>query len=151
MPIFRSLHLFGVLIFVGNIVVTALWKTMADRTKNPKIIAYAQRLVTLTDVIFTAPGAALTAAGGYALAISQRRELLGEHWIMGGQFLFILTGVIWLVILVPIQMKQAKITREHENADELPDTYWRLAMRWSIAGSICTILPLITFFLMIHK
>lgn len=45
----KSLHLLGVILFVGNIIVTGWWKVMADRTGNPAIIAFAQRQVTLTD------------------------------------------------------------------------------------------------------
>ena len=55
---FKVVHLFGVILFLGNIIVTAVWKVMADRTGDPRIIAYAQRLVTLTDWIFTAGGVA---------------------------------------------------------------------------------------------
>jgi uncharacterized membrane protein len=51
-----SLHILGVVLFLGNIIVTAVWKTLADRTKNPSVVAYAQRLVTVTDVAFTATG-----------------------------------------------------------------------------------------------
>lgn len=46
----------------GNAVITvgtALWKTLADQTPDPPIVAYAQRLVTVTDAAFTATGAAL--------------------------------------------------------------------------------------------
>ena len=50
---FKVVHLFGVVLFLGNIIVTALWKVMADRTGDPRVIAYAQRLVILTDFIFT--------------------------------------------------------------------------------------------------
>ena len=39
---FKVVHLFGVVIFLGNIIVIALWKVMADRTDNPRIIAYAR-------------------------------------------------------------------------------------------------------------
>jgi uncharacterized membrane protein len=38
---FKVVHLFGVIIFLGDIIVTALWKVMADRTRDPRIIAYA--------------------------------------------------------------------------------------------------------------
>jgi Predicted integral membrane protein (DUF2269) len=63
-----ALHVLGVVIFIGNLVVTAVWKTLADRTRVPHVVAYAQRLVTDTDVAFTATGAALTTISGFALA-----------------------------------------------------------------------------------
>ena len=47
---FKVIHLLGVVLFLGNIIVTAVWKTLADRTREPRTIAYAQRLVTVTFV-----------------------------------------------------------------------------------------------------
>jgi Predicted integral membrane protein (DUF2269) len=49
---FKVIHLLGVVLFLGNIIVTAVWKMLADRTREPRTIAYAQRLVTVTDWIF---------------------------------------------------------------------------------------------------
>ena len=60
---FKVVHLFGVSLFLGNIIVTGEWKVLADRTGEPRVIAYAQRLVTLTDWIFTAGGVALILIG----------------------------------------------------------------------------------------
>jgi uncharacterized membrane protein len=37
----KSLHVLGVVIFLGNIIVTAVWKAFADRTGSPAIVAYA--------------------------------------------------------------------------------------------------------------
>jgi len=39
----KSLHVLGVVIFLGNIIVTGWWKVMADKTRESKIIAFAQR------------------------------------------------------------------------------------------------------------
>jgi hypothetical protein len=36
----KSLHVLGVVIFLGNIIVTAVWKALADRTGSPAIVAY---------------------------------------------------------------------------------------------------------------
>jgi len=77
---FKVVHLFGVVIFLGNIIVTALWKVMADRTDNPRIIAYAQRLVTLTDWIFTAGGVAFLVVGAYGMALVAGLDLRGTTW-----------------------------------------------------------------------
>lgn len=41
---FKVIHLLGVVLFLGNIIVTGLWKTFADRTREPGVIAYAQHL-----------------------------------------------------------------------------------------------------------
>ena len=67
---FKVVHLAGVVIFLGNIIVTAMWKVLADRTGDPRIIAYAQRLVTITDWIFTAGGVALIVLGAYGMVFT---------------------------------------------------------------------------------
>src|SRR6478609_4209928 len=90
---FKVVHLAGVVIFLGNIIVTAMWKVLADRTGDPRIIAYAQRLVTITDWIFTA-GVDPT-----------------QFWLALGQSLFVASGVIWIAILIPTQIIQARQAR----------------------------------------
>ncbi len=52
----KTLHIVGAVLFLGNIVVTGWWKVMADRTRDPRVIAFAQRQVTLTDWVFTGGG-----------------------------------------------------------------------------------------------
>jgi uncharacterized membrane protein len=37
----KSLHILGVVLFLGNIIITGWWKAMADRTRNPVVIAFA--------------------------------------------------------------------------------------------------------------
>ena len=59
----KVVHLTGVVLFLGNIIVTAVWKILADRTGEPRVIAYAQRLVT-------AGGAALIVVGAYGMVAS---------------------------------------------------------------------------------
>ena len=34
--VLKAVHLFGVVVFLGNIVVTAWWKLMADRTGDAR-------------------------------------------------------------------------------------------------------------------
>jgi uncharacterized membrane protein len=46
---FKMVHVLGIVIFLGNIIVTGVWKYRADATSRPEVIAFAQRLVTLTD------------------------------------------------------------------------------------------------------
>ncbi len=57
--LYKLIHVAGGIILLGNIIVTAVWKTLADVTKEPKIVAYAQRLMTITDFAFTLVGVLL--------------------------------------------------------------------------------------------
>ena len=104
---FKIVHLFGVILFLGNIVVTGVWKVLADRTGEPRVIAYAQRLVTLTDWIFTAGGVALISG----MAAVGHLDLRGPTWLVWGQAMFVASGVIWIIILIPTQIPQARQAR----------------------------------------
>ena len=151
----KMLHLLGVVLFVGNILVTALWKTLADRTRDPKVIAFAQRLVGVTDVVFTGPGAGLVAVSGVMMGIVFATDLDGAFWKVGwiaaGVALFAVSGLIWVAILVPVQLRQSRMARTFERDATIPDAYWRLCRIWNLAGATASLLPLINLYLMVLR
>jgi len=145
----KSIHLLGVIIFLGNIIVTGWWKVMADRTKNPIIIAFAQRQVTLTDYIFTTGGIILILIGGLGNAMNM--EFFNLRWLMWGYGLFAISGLIWLFILIPVQIKQTQLAKQFSEGGVIPENYWRLEKIWLIFGTLATILPLIIIYWMVFK
>ncbi|OAD18701.1 integral membrane protein [Candidatus Thiomargarita nelsonii] len=147
----KSLHLLGVIIFLGNIIVTGWWKVMADRTKNPVIIAFAQRQVTLTDYIFTTGGVILILVTGIGNAVLHEMDYLSIVWLAWGFWLFILSGVIWAVILIPIQIKLAKMSQQFSKDGLIPDNYWHLERLWLFFGILATLLPLFNIYWMVFK
>jgi uncharacterized membrane protein len=146
-----TLHILGVVLFLGNIIVTALWKTLADRTKNPPVVAYGQRLVTITDIAFTATGVILIIVPGQVMAREYGGVFGGPTWLTLGWSLFIASGVIWLVALIPIEIMQARLARSFRDEPAIPDRYWRLSRLWTIFGVIATVLPLFNLYLMVFK
>ena len=147
---FKVVHLAGVVIFLGNIIVTGIWKVMADRTGDPRVIAYAQRLVTITDWIFTAGGVVLILIGAYGMVLTAGLDPT-QSWLALGQSLFVASGVIWVAILIPTQIIQARQAREFEKGGAIPESYWRHSRRWMIWGTIATILPLANLYVMVFK
>jgi uncharacterized membrane protein len=144
------LHVLGVVIFLGNIIVTAVWKLLADRTRDPPVVAYAQQLVTVTDVAFTATGAALIAISGPVLA-DDLGGVGGPAWITWGLALFIASGVIWVAVLIPVQVLQARAARRFATGGAIPEHYWRLARVWYVFGSVAILLPLANLYFMVFK
>jgi uncharacterized membrane protein len=59
-----------------------------------------------------------------------------------------LSGLIWLFVLVPIQLKQRALL---QNTDTVCADYWRLSRIWQIAGAFATLLPLPIVYLMVTK
>jgi uncharacterized membrane protein len=147
----KFIHLLGVVIFLGNIVVTGWWKFMADRTGDLKIIAFAQRQVTLTDFVFTAGGVVLVAIGGVGNAMLHHMDYLHIKWMAWGYWQFIASGVIWVVVLIPVQIRQAKMARTFANGQSIPTSYWILARVWYIFGTLATLLPASNIYWMVFK
>jgi len=147
----KSLHILGAVIFLGNIIVTGWWKVMANRTKNPMVVAFAQRQVTLTDFVFTAGGVVLILATGIGNAVLHQLDYWHVRWLAWGLWLFIISGVIWVTILIPIQIKQARMARNFAKGGPIPDEYWRLGKLWIIFGTVATVLPLINIYWMVFK
>jgi uncharacterized membrane protein len=147
----KSLHILGAVIFLGNIIVTGWWKVMADRTRDPKIIAFAQRQVILTDFVLTAGGVALILATGVGNAMVHHLDYWSIQWLAWGMGLFIASGVIWVAILIPVQVKQARLARVFATTGDIPDTYWFLGKLWMGFGTVATLLPLINIYWMVFK
>lgn len=145
----KTLHVLGAVLFLGNITVTALWKTLADRTRDAAVVSFSQRLVTVTDIVFTLVGVVLLASTGPVLAL--RLDGMALPWVMWGGALFAVTGVIWLGVLIPVQTMQSRLARDFARDGTIPPRYWRLARIWMFGGSAATVLPLAALILMVTK
>ena len=141
--LFKTVHIAGVVVLVGNVTITAYWKVLADRTSDPKLIAHAQHGVTVADWIFTLAGIVLILVGGYGAAAVAGLPLSGPAWLVVGQLLFAVSGLIWLAILIPIQIRQARMARSliHDRASSAQ--YRRDSRNWLIWGILATV-PLVS-------
>lgn len=149
--IWKGLHLLGVIVLLGNIIVTAWWKIMADRTKDPRVIAFAQRQVVLTDFVFTVPGALMAIVAGDVMAYGFMENTWSIQWLNWGRGLFIAAGVIWLTVLIPIQIRQARMARGFGTSNTIPREYWILSNRWKYFGALAVVLPLFNIYWMVFK
>ena len=147
----KAVHILGLFLFMGNIIVTGFWKAFADGTRSPQIVAFAQRMVTITDWLFTAGGAALVLVGGLGMAHVGGLDLFGETWLVWGQILFAASGLIWVAVLIPVQVKQARLARSFADGGVIPEAYWRLSRQWYFWGVLATLLPLANLYFMIFK
>lgn len=146
----KTIHLVGVVLFIGNIVVTGWWKLMADLTRNPRIVGFAQRQVTLTDWVFTFGGVVLVAVGGIGNAALHDMPMT-VSWLALGNGLFAASGIIWIAILIPLQIKLARLAKAFAQGGSIPPAYWRLEKLWGFFGVLATLLPLINIPVIVFK
>jgi uncharacterized membrane protein len=149
--VLKFLHVAGLILLIGNVTITAFWKVFADRSRDPKIVAHAQYIVILADYFFTLPGIALILIGGYGMAYVGGINVLSADWLGWSQILFFASGLIWLGILVPAQIRQARAARAMTSETEIPKSYNRDGRLWLIWGIIATVPLVAASYLMIAK
>lgn len=148
---FKTLHYLGIILLAGNITVTAIWKVFADRNGDWRIVRFGQNLVTGTDFGLTIPGIILTMVGGYGSAWMMGYSPFEPAWLVWSQVLFVMAGMIWLFILVPIQIRQARLAKTWTRQDDLTDEYRALSRRWITWGLISTVPLCLILWLMVAK
>lgn len=141
------LHIFGAILFMGNIAVSAVWASLARRDGNIGAVRLASRAIIITDLIFTIPGAVLLLANGGILGTAFFR--VGASWLVVSLGLFVFSGIVWLALMVPLQRRLLAVAETP--GDEVPDEWHALVKQWFRMGGIATLLPLVTLVLMVAK
>jgi uncharacterized membrane protein len=122
-------------------------RSFTERTGKYEIIAFSNRLVLITDLLFTLTGAVLVVVTGSMMA-HRYGGAAEQGWIAWSYALFGISGLIWATLLVPIQLRQRVLLRRYR---AITSEYLRLSRIWQIAGAVATIVPLPILYLMIAK
>lgn len=149
--IFKFLHILGVVILLGNVTITAFWKVLADMSGDRSVMQFAQRGVIIADWLFTVPGIVLIVVGGYGMAILGGFDLIGDGWLLLSQVLFAVSGLIWLGLLVPLQIRQIRQIRMAQGDSVGLIGYRRDTRTWLIGGIVATIPLIAALYFMIFK
>ena len=145
------LHVLGAVLFLGNIIVSAMWMAQARRAQNIVVLHFAARSVMRADWLFTLPGIVLILVTGL-LTVERWGGLPGTACVELGLTLFILSGVIWGAVLVRLQKRMIRMTQEAIESGGGPDEPIQgVVWRWMMWGGIATLLPLIALVMMIFK
>ncbi len=143
--VLKLIHVFGVVLFLGNITVGVFWKRHADRTGNLGIMASTIDGIIAADKVFTIPGIVLLLGGGIAAALVGNIPFLSTGWLLWGIIAFILAGLAF----APLSRTQKSLSVA-AHAGNLQE-YESLSKRWNFWGTIALVLPFVAFVLMILK
>lgn len=151
MNLWLTLHVAGVVLFVGNIITAAFWKMRADMTNHSVQIHSAARNVMLADYVFTLPGLALVIVSGIVMAIRAGLPLMGLNWLTLSLILFAVSGVIWLAVLIPVQRRMIRSSAQCIDSGSISAEYRRASRSWAVFGIAATLLPVVILYLMVAK
>ena len=146
-----ALHILAAVVFVGNIITSAFWKTRADKSGNLETIAITSRSLLQADYIFTAPGIAVLLVTGIWMVGLSDWARFQEPWLGISFVLLIITGIIWLAVLLPQQRRMVRLAQEGAAAGALSPDYRKAGRIWAMFGGVATLLPVLILFLMVFK
>lgn len=149
---FKILHVFAVVVFLGNLITGILWKVSADQTRNPVIIHHTVAGLIRADRWFTIPGVLLILIGGFGSAVVGGLPLIRTRWILAGIILFTISGASYMARVVPIQRRMLAVARTGVDSGTLDwKEYGALTRSWNVWGTIALVAPLLALIAMIAK
>ncbi len=143
----KVLFVLAATLFVGDIILMLFWKLGAERTREPKVMLFANKTVMLTDNLLMGPAAMLTALSGNLLAPRLGLNIYATPALSIAMGSFILSGIVWSLFLIPTQKKQLKLCADLGEGRELPEQYFQLAARWRNWGYLAAFLVVFSLFL----
>jgi uncharacterized membrane protein len=148
----KILHVFAVVIFVGNLITGILWKIHADQTKDPVIIRHTVAGLIRADRWFTIPGVVLLLIGGFGAAIVGGLPLVRTRWILAGIVLFTISGIAYMARVVPLQRQMLAVSRAGVERGSMDWEKYRAQSRsWNVWGTIALVAPVLALIGMIAK
>jgi uncharacterized membrane protein len=149
---FKILHVFAVVVFLGNLITGILWKVSADQTKNPAIIHHTVGGLIRADRWFTIPSVLLILIGGFGSAVVGGLPLIRTRWILAGIILFTISGAAYMGRVVPLQRRMLAVAKAGVDSGSLDwKDYGALTRSWNVWGSIALAAPLVALVAMIAK
>lgn len=151
MNVLLFLHILGAIIFLGNIVTAAIWKIRADLRRDPGFIHNTVKNVLLADFIFTLPGIILIIVSGILMAVQSGYSMDTFNWLTLSLFLFVLTGILWFAILIPLQRSMIRYSARSIDDGFIANEYQKVSRYWAFVGVAATLLPVVILYLMVTK
>ena len=147
----KLIHVFAVIIFMGNIITGLFWMKKADRTNDLSIISFAIKGIISSDKLFTIPGVIIITVGGFGAAIYGGIPLLRTGWIFWSIVLFSLSGIIFGTKVAPLQRKLNQLTGNASKDKFNRELYHSYLKQWEMWGLAALLTPLAALVMMVLK
>lgn len=143
--VWKTLHVVSAVLLLGNVTVTGFWAYFLYRRRAEVGFRAIARGIMLTDFIFTLVGGAGLTITGLLMVRAQQVPIFATPWLSRGVVLLGISTLLWLVLLLPDQLRMERVDQSDERAVRL------LFTRWSIFGWASTVLLFIALWSMVTK
>lgn len=146
MALIETLHIAAAMLWLGNFVVTGVWSIRAFCGRDGTLRRFAVREIIFTDLIFTFGGGAAVVMSGLALAHVEHIDALATMWTRDALAVAIGSGVIWLAVLVPLEIRMQRLAQQ-----DLERPLVRAFVLWNVIGWLVSLALFAVIYLMVAK
>ncbi len=143
--LWKTLHVTSAVLLVGNVTVTGFWAYFLYRQRRDVEFRAIARGIMLSDFIFTLVGGAGLALTGIIMVRARQVSILDTPWLRRGVLLLAISTLVWLVSLLPDQVRMERLDQSDERGMR------RLFIRWSLFGWASTALLFASLWSMVMK
>lgn len=136
-------HLFAVIVFLGNIITEIRWLYLASKTGNKEIIRFAITGIINGDKVFTLPCVLLiTVTGSFIYSSFSMAE---NHWLLFALISYIFSGLAYTVKVAPLQKKMLHVVSD--GSATLPNVYKKTYASWNFWGWVALLTSVLALIL----
>jgi uncharacterized membrane protein len=141
----RMIHVTGAVLLLGNVTVTGFWAAYLYSARPAVAFRPVARGIMWADAVFTLGGGALLTISGILLAGRLGLPVMDTPWLLKGIVALGAATLVWLVILLPLQLRLERIAATDERGLR------RTFLQWSAIGWADTALLLYGLLAMVTK
>jgi uncharacterized membrane protein len=141
----------GVILLLGNAFTVTFWKLRADYGKDLSMKLQTAKNIMILDYIFTLPSIAMILISGHLLANQAGYSVFTWSWLGLAYGLFIVSGLIWIFALLPLQTKMIKHGKLSYEQNSITKEFAHASRAWNVFGTLATVAPIVSMILMVWK
>lgn len=142
----KFLHLAGVVVFLGNVILGPLWVVLSLSQQKLQTVRFTFNMLQAFDIYITAPSIFITVINGLYLG-SALGGIENLNWLRYSVYSLLL---LWIFI-IPILIIQDKMAKHIENGDIKSKSFDQLKKSWMIIGLVSFIPIVYICYMMIFK
>lgn len=142
----KFLHLAGVVVFLGNVILGPLWFYLSLRDNNIETVKFTFNLLVAFDIYITAPSIFLVVINGLYLG-SAIGGIENVDWLKHSVYSLI---ILWIFI-IPILILQDKMVIHIKKGDITSQAFKQLKTKWMTIGLISFVPLVYICYMMVFK
>ena len=146
------LHICGVIVFFANFVAAFFWRSRAERTDDPRVLAYTYDTLNAGDLWLTPASVMAIVASGVGAALQAGLPILGTPWVLWSIVGFSVSGLVFGVRVLPLQRALAAQAKEGVRSGRFDvERHRRMGRAWALWAHVSFLAAAASVPLMVFK